>query len=90
MTYEFRWNEWNVEHIARHGVVPDEAEYVVGYTKRPWPQALGHGKFIAVGQAAGGRYLQVTYVLDPDDTVFVIHARPLTDNEKRRFRRRSR
>jgi hypothetical protein len=26
--------------------------------------------------------VQVVYVLDPDDTIFVIHARPLTDREK--------
>jgi len=26
---EFRWNEWNVEHIAEHGVTPDEAELVL-------------------------------------------------------------
>jgi hypothetical protein len=28
------------------------------------------------------------FVLDDDGTVFVIHARPLTDLEKRRYRRR--
>jgi uncharacterized DUF497 family protein len=31
--------------------------------------------------------LQVVFVLDDDATVFVIHARPLTDRERRRFRR---
>jgi hypothetical protein len=25
---EFRWNDWNIEHIAGHGVSPDEAETV--------------------------------------------------------------
>ncbi len=25
----FRWNDWNRDHIARHGVVPVEAERVV-------------------------------------------------------------
>jgi hypothetical protein len=34
--------------------------------------------------------MQVIFVLDPDDTIFVIHARPLTDWEKRRYRRRKR
>lgn len=34
--------------------------------------------------------IQVIYVVDPDDTLYVIHARPLTDREKRRFRRQSR
>ena len=22
----FRWNDWNIEHIGKHGVLPDEAE----------------------------------------------------------------
>ena len=37
-----------------------------------------------------GHFLQVIYVLDPDDNVFVIHSRPLTDREKKRYRRRKR
>jgi len=36
---------------------------------------------------AVGRLIQVIFLLDQDDTVFVIHARPLTDKEKRRFHR---
>jgi uncharacterized DUF497 family protein len=40
------------------------------------------------GRGRSGRFLQVVFILDDDDTVFVIHARPLTDREKRRFRRR--
>jgi uncharacterized DUF497 family protein len=42
------------------------------------------------GQGRGGGFLQVVYVLDPDNTIFVIHARRLTDREKRRYRRRRR
>jgi uncharacterized DUF497 family protein len=40
------------------------------------------------GSTSGGRLLQVVFVLDDDGTVFVIHARDLTDSEKRRLRRR--
>jgi hypothetical protein len=29
--HEFRWNEWNVEHLAKHGVEPWEAEHVVNF-----------------------------------------------------------
>jgi hypothetical protein len=31
--------------------------------------------------------LQVIYVLDEDGTIFVIHSRPMTDREKRRWRK---
>jgi hypothetical protein len=39
------------------------------------------------GRGRGGRLLQV--VLDDDDTIFVIHARPLTAGEKRRYLKRA-
>ena len=42
------------------------------------------------GPTAAGRLLQVVFLLDEDDTVFIIHARPLTEKEKRRRRRRQR
>jgi hypothetical protein len=59
---DFRWNEWNIEHVGRHGVTPEMAEEV----------------------------LQVVFVLDEDGSIYVLHARPLTDTEKRRYRRHGR
>lgn len=44
-------------------------------------------KFLVWGAGRGGGPLQVVFVLDPDDTVCVIHARLLTEAEKRRMRR---
>jgi uncharacterized DUF497 family protein len=89
VTYEFRWNDWNVEHIGRHGVTVEEAEYVVEHPERGSPTASGK-KFLAWGQTAEGRYLLVIYVYSPVEVIFVIHARDLTDSEKRRLRRRGR
>ena len=88
--YPFRWNDWNIEHIAEHGVVPIEVEFVVDTAEAPYPQRLGGGKFLIVGRTVEGRLLQVIYVLDPPGVSFVIHARPLNDREKRRLRRRKR
>ena len=87
---QFRWIDWNRDHVAEHGVDPDEAEMVVRQVRPPFPEQIGDDKLLVVGRGRGGRYLQVIYLLDPDDTVFIIHARPLTDAEKRRFRRRRR
>ncbi len=84
----FRWNAWNTEHIAEHGVSPEEAEWVVEHARRPYPQARADDKWIAKGRGYGGRWLQVVFIFSPDDTVFVIHARPLTENEKRQERRK--
>lgn len=44
-------------------------------------------KWLVWGQTRGGRSLQVVFILDPDDTVYVIHARDLTAREKQRLRR---
>ena len=85
---EFRWNPWNEDHIAEHGVSPEEAELVVRTARRPYPQVAGDEKWLVRGRGLGGRYLQVIFILDEDDTVYVIHARPLTEREKRNFRKR--
>lgn len=86
----FRWNDWNLDHATRHGVSPTEAEYVVASARRPYPQKIGDDKWLVIGQGPAGRFVQVIYVLDPDGTAYVIHARRVTDREKRRSRRRRR
>jgi uncharacterized DUF497 family protein len=85
----FRWNEWNIEHIAKHGVSPEEAETAVRRAKRRFPRKVEDEKWLVWGRGSGDRPIQVIFVLDDDDTIYVIHARPLTDSEKRRFRRRN-
>jgi uncharacterized DUF497 family protein len=85
---QFRWIEWNRDHIAEHGVRPEEAEMVVRHARPPFPEEIGDEKLIVKGRGTGGRFLQVIYLLDPDDTIFVIHARPLTEREKKQLRRR--
>jgi uncharacterized DUF497 family protein len=90
MTMQFRWIDWNRDHLAEHGVDWEEAESVVQQAKAPFPQQIGEDKLLVIGQGQGGRFLQVIYVLDSDDTIFVIHARSLTDREKKRYRRRTR
>ena len=84
---DFRWNEWNFNHIAKHGVGPDDAEQVLRRARPPYPRRIEEDKWLVWGKDSGGRYLQVIFVLDDDDTVYVIHARPLDDHEKRVFRR---
>jgi len=89
---EFVWNENNVQHIAKHGIRPAEAEFVVERAKPPYPQMIGGAKRIVVGTLPDGRHVQVIYVPSRSNrrAVYVIHARELTDREKRRLRRRKR
>ena len=79
MTYDFRWNEWNEDHIASHGVLYAEAQYVVEHPARGFPRYDGNGKYRVWGQTVVGRYLQVLYLFSPPGVVYVIHARDLID-----------
>ena len=38
---DFRWNAWNVEHLARHGVEPEVAEQVVLAASGRFPRRAG-------------------------------------------------
>jgi uncharacterized protein len=87
---EFRWNDWNTDHIGKHGVLPEEAERLIRAAGSPFPRKIQDDKWLVWGKGRGGRFLQAIFVLDDDETVYVIHARPLTDPEKRRYRRRNR
>jgi len=64
-----------------------EAEYIVRHAFRPYPRRMGEGELLVRGQTAAGESLQVIFIVDPDKSIFVIHARPLTEGDKRRFRR---
>ena len=56
MSMLFRWNEWNRDHIAKHGVEPDEAEYVVEHAGNPYPRREADNKYRYAGRPrrAGG------------------------------------
>jgi hypothetical protein len=51
---EFVWNSNNVDHLAKHGIRPDETEYVVENAKPPYPQMIGQDKRLVVGRLADG------------------------------------
>lgn len=71
MWFDFRWISWNLAKIAKHGVEPDDCEWVV---RRSRPRRSGRDKFIVRGRTRQGRLLQVVYLMDDQITVFVIHA----------------
>jgi uncharacterized DUF497 family protein len=82
----FEWDEQNTDHMARHGVGPDEAETVLDNV--PFLLRTEDGKYLAYGQTDEGRYLLVVFVRKPSSLVRVITARDMTDAEKKRYRRR--
>ncbi|HET6246851.1 MAG TPA: DUF4258 domain-containing protein [Tepidisphaeraceae bacterium] len=80
---EFRWNEWNLEHATKHGCKPDEIESVVRNANRGYPRRWRNSTWLVEGRGQGDRFVEVVCVLDPDNTIFVIHAMPLTTRRRR-------
>jgi uncharacterized DUF497 family protein len=87
---DFRWNEWNTEHLARHGIEPEVAEHLVEGAVGPYPRRIDEDKVLVWGPGPEGELLQVIFVLDKEDCVYILHARPLTEREKGRYRRQRR
>ena len=64
---EFRWNRWNVDHIAKHGVTPAEAEHVIRFSKRH--RNHREGTKMVEGRGNSNRRIRVVYARDPEGTI---------------------
>jgi uncharacterized DUF497 family protein len=82
VAYEFRWIEWNIEKADKHGCTIAEVENVVNHPLRGFPQRDGQRRIVQ-GRGQGGRFVQVVYLIDPEGTLFVIHAMPLVSRRRR-------
>ncbi len=86
---EIKWTERSEQHIARHGVTPEEAEEVIcsndsiGIPSRDGTTAV-------FGTTFTGRYLLVLLADAEDGRDYVVTARDMTDAEKRAFREKGR
>lgn len=89
---EFIWPEERIEHIAQHGVTPEEVEEVC-FGKSLVQRAKSEGEnpvYYVLGQTDAGRYLFCVVIGFPDGKGYPVTAREMTDKEKRRYRRRTR
>lgn len=79
------WDDWNVAHIARHQIVPDEAETVCH--SNPLVQQGKKGRVAVTGLTHKGR--MITVILDPEPesevgVYYVVTAHP-TNRKYRRI-----
>ena len=51
----FDWDDANVDHIARHNIIPDEVEEI--FTSKHFIFRTRSGRYLALGKTAAGRYL---------------------------------
>ena len=86
--HEFVWPQDRIDHIARHGVTPEEVEQVCfGHCLVQRAKSRGENPAYYVrGQTDAGRYLFCVVIAFPDGRGYPVTARSMTDREKRRYR----
>ena len=80
------WDEWNIEHIARHGVKPEEVEQVCQgkHLADKWKNKT----YRIIGQTENGRYLTVFLAPRTRQNYYPVTARDSTLREKREFKKK--
>jgi uncharacterized DUF497 family protein len=79
----FHWDDWNLDHIARHAVLPEEAEEVVAGT--PVVRETYKQRLQLIGPTLAGRILSVVAGPVPNQpgVYYVFSARPASRKERR-------
>ena len=80
------WDERNVEHIAQHGISPEEVEQAC-FSKSKVRRGRC-GRYIVLGRTAGGRHLLVVMAYLGSGEGRVITARDMDPKERALFRRK--
>jgi uncharacterized DUF497 family protein len=82
---ELEWDDENVEHIARHGVNPEEVEDVCFGLNLS--EKEGNSRYILGGQSRGGRYLNVVVERIGRGLFKPITAFEMSESYKRKYRK---
>lgn len=78
------WDEWNIDHIARHNVEPEEVEQAC-MSKNLFTKARS-GLYRLIGQSDDGRYLTILLAPRLSDSFYPVTARDSDKKERRRFK----
>lgn len=79
------WDDWNEQHIGRHGVSRDEVEEAC--FGNLWVlRSTGEGKRPAFGRTDAGRYLFIVLADRGEGIYYPVSARDMTLTERRRYR----
>ena len=83
------WPDDRIEHIAGHGVTPEEVEQAC-FGKSLVRRAKSEGEnpvYYVQGQTEAGRYLFCVVIGFPDGNGYPVTAREMTEKEKHRYRK---
>jgi len=71
MAIVFAWDDWNKEHVKKHGSSEVDAKYVVEHAAKPFPREIGRNKHLVWGTTPSGRFLQVVFAFKlPEELEF--------------------
>ena len=76
------WDEWNIEHIARHNVKPEEVEQVC--EDKHLVRRGRKGTYTVTGQTQNGRYLTIILAPRGAGSFYPISSRD-SDNKERKL-----
>ena len=87
--HELIWPQDRIDHIARHGVTPEEVEEVCfGWSLVQRGKSEGENPvYYVLGQTEAGRYLLCVIIQFPDGKGYPVTARLMTPKEKRGYRK---
>lgn len=77
------WDNWNVGHIARHAVTPEEVEAVCSsqaFTSKTYADRVR-----VIGSTRKGRKLTVILAPKGGDAYYPVTARPASRKERKRY-----
>lgn len=83
---QLRWDDNNVEHIARHEISPEEAEQACRL--RAKVRRGRCGRYLVLGRTAEGRHLLVVLTYLGGGEARVITARDMDERERTLYRRK--
>jgi uncharacterized DUF497 family protein len=87
--HEFVWPQERIDHIARHGVTPEEVEELC-FGQPLVQRAKSEGEnpvYYVLGETEAGRYLFCVIIQFPDGNGYPVTARLMTTREKGRYRK---
>ena len=84
---EFEWDDSNIEHIAKHGVSPDEVEDVA-FDDDPWIKKGRKESRYMLGYTIAGRYLFVVYKSNGKGIARVITSMDMDKKTRRLYKER--
>jgi hypothetical protein len=87
---EIEWDDANIEHLARHGISPDEVEELFeGSTVALQMRTDAPDRFPVLGRTGSGRYLLIIYQQKPNGVIRPFTGRDMRAHERRLYGRQT-